>query len=101
MSHQKNIKKKEHELKELEVKSSATYMQLKKMRRRTKLLVTDHAIVRYQERVEFLPASLIQEKLINAQVLNYYYSLGDGTYPIGESSIRVVIKEGVIVTVMI
>lgn len=100
-NHQANIHKKEEELKEAEAKASRLRHQLCKMRKSTKLSCSDHAVVRYQERVKLRPVGEVLSSLLCPKVQQYYQDLGDGTYPIGEGSTRVLIKNGVIVTVLI
>lgn len=99
MSHQENINQVERSLKHAEHMSSSQYSKLCRLRKHKKPSVSDHAIVRYQERVKLLPVNEVREKLLSKDVVRFYETLGDGTYPIGEGTIRVVITDGVIVTV--
>ncbi len=99
-THQTNIHHKEFELKEAERSASSLYNKVRKMRRNTRLQVTDHAIVRYQERVKLVSPEEVCRELVTDQVQKYYADLGDGTYPTGEGCTRVVIKDGFILTVI-
>lgn len=99
-SHQANIRKKEEELKAMEHRCTTLYTQIDRMRRHSKPYCSDHAIVRYQERVRLLPVEEVISNLLSSQVKKLYNTLGDGTYPTGEGTTRVVIKSGVIVTVL-
>jgi hypothetical protein len=100
MSHQQTIQRTEFELKEMESKTRNMYNKLCKLRRCQKISVSDHAIVRYLERVHSATIEQACENMLTQQVVNYYHELGDGTYPTGNGSTRVVIKNAVIVTVI-
>jgi hypothetical protein len=102
-----NQKDKEQELKEAEKKlltvedvSTNLYWKVLRLRKGKKLVVSDHAIVRYLDRIESIPVAEVLCKLLSDDVKTFYSTLGDGTYPIAkDSSVRAVIKDGVIVTV--
>lgn len=100
MNHHHTIQQKEQKLKEHEACSSRLYNQIKSMRRHHKLVCSDHAVIRYQERIRLRPVGEVLSELMNSKVIKYYEELGDGTYPTGEGSTRAVILNGVIVTVL-
>lgn len=61
--------------------------------------VSDHAIVRYLERVKGLDIKAIKEEIAPQHVRNQIRALGSGYYPVdGKFKIRV--KNGVVITVL-
>jgi hypothetical protein len=102
MSQQKNNIEKTEELIRLKQQELHRLTErLTRIRRTTKLKVSDHAVVRFIERIKVVSVNQVWEELITPQVVRYYHQLGDGTYPINDySCIRVVIKDAVIVTVL-
>jgi hypothetical protein len=100
MSHQQNIQTKEHLLQQKEIEVQKIYKQLVNMRQHHRVKITDHALVRYMERICRVQINTVHDQLVTEQVLKYYAQLGDGTYPTGHGLTRVVIKDGVIVTVI-
>lgn len=63
------------------------------------LIVLDHAIVRYYERVVGLNIREVEKEILTDQLREQHRKLGDGVYPIG-NKFRVVIKHNEIVTVL-
>lgn len=100
MPHQEKIKDKEALLRQKETECRKLRQQLKNMRKQFKLKVTDHAMVRYMERHYNINMAHVEEELITPDVVKFYKELGDGTYPTGLGATRVVIENGVIVTVI-
>lgn len=97
---QQLIQKQKNILTHLESQTWAAYNKLKKLRKSQNLVISDHAMVRYLERCEGVDIEAIENKLLSTELLSYYKNLGDGTYPINEGKLRVVIKNGVIVTIL-
>jgi hypothetical protein len=62
------------------------------------LLVSDHAMIRYMERVMGLDLEDLKAEISNIDMAAHA-QLGDGNYPIKAISARAVVKDGVIVTV--
>tara|TARA_R110000822_G_scaffold310329_1_gene442613 strand:+ start:186 stop:503 length:318 start_codon:yes stop_codon:yes gene_type:complete len=63
--------------------------------------VTDHAVLRYLERVEGFDVEDLREQLANTEVLKLAAALGNGEYPVGKQGEGVlVVNEGVVVTVL-
>lgn len=100
-SHQENIKNIESQLKHHESESARLYYKLRKMRRSTELKVSDHALVRYLERVTGIDFEKIKEEVITPELVELYRKLGDGELPNGVANTRCVIQNGVIVTILI
>jgi len=68
-------------------------------RQAKKLVVTEHAILRYLVRVKGLSLSDLKDEILNEKILSAYVELAsDGKYPSG-NGYRVVIKDNAIVTV--
>lgn len=63
-----------------------------------KLPVSDHALIRYMERIMGLDLENLRSEISNVNV-SAYKQLGDGNYPIHNVKARAVIKDGIIVTV--
>ena len=62
------------------------------------LKVSDHAIVRYLERIERLDIQAIRDKLVTNKLREFVATVGgNGTFPIDGG--RVVIKDSTIITV--
>lgn len=61
------------------------------------LQVSDHAVIRYFERATGMDVDLIKETL-QKQLQPSYESLGNGKFPLGEST--AVVKNGTVVTII-
>ena len=70
----------------------------KKNEKRGDLIITEHAMLRYIERVMGIDLSLIEKK-IKAEIQNIYQQMGDGTYPIGDGK-KAKIKDGNVITIL-
>lgn len=64
------------------------------------IAVTDHAIIRYIERIEGRNLNEIRKKLITSKICEQVETLGEGFYPIDELNCRVFIKGKKVVTVL-
>jgi chromosome segregation ATPase len=64
------------------------------------LIVSEHAILRYLERVENFNLDEIINKICIDDLKKMYQTLGNGTFPIKDSNFSVKIKNGVILTVL-
>lgn len=64
-----------------------------------KLVVSEHAIIRYIERSIGIDRKEIIETILEEMRVDSYAKLGDGKYPIGKK-LKAVIKSGVVVTVV-
>ncbi len=63
-----------------------------------KLIVSEHAMLRYIERVMGVNLEEIKQEILNDEVSNNIKKLGNGTYPVEEY--KIVVKDGVVVTVL-
>jgi hypothetical protein len=62
--------------------------------------VSDHAIVRYLERVLRIDIDHVRGCILTEQVKLLHKQLGDGIYPSGKDDVEVVIKDKTIVTII-
>lgn len=62
-------------------------------------IVTEHAILRWLERVEGMDIEAVKTRMLTPQVLEYIANLGTGAFPIGRDNIRLRVKNGTVVTV--
>lgn len=65
-----------------------------------KPIVSEHAILRYLERVGGMNMEQIKNFILNEEALSYISSMGDGTYPI-ENRFNIVVKNNTIITILI
>lgn len=78
-----------------------TENQLKTLRGKSKIGVTDHAFKRFVERELPEMYHQIMQQLTNNELHQTYTQLGDGTYPITGTGAKAVIKGGIILTIKI
>ena len=64
-----------------------------------KVSVSDHAIVRYLERVKGMDIKAIRKEILPKHMSKAVSQLGNGFYPVGDTH-RVRVKGGVVVTVL-
>ncbi|WP_300408629.1 hypothetical protein [Lagierella sp.] len=62
--------------------------------------VSDHAIVRYFERVLGVDLEEVSEKILPPEMEESVETLGSGHFPINEGEFKIVVKNGVVVTVL-
>lgn len=62
------------------------------------MIVSDHAIVRYLERVACIPRSSIEREILSPELEDVVKQLGDGTYPV--NGFRVVVEDNTVVTIL-
>lgn len=70
---------------------------IKKLKSETNIVVSEHAILRYCERVLKLDLEEIKKKIIPEDVLELVRKLGNGNYPTESHHVRV--TNGVVVTI--
>lgn len=83
-----------------EMETNRLYGLVKKRRAGTGLQVSDHALVRYLDRVKGLDVRALCSEIITPELVRLYTILGDGELPNGIARQRCVIKNGVIVTIL-
>lgn len=95
--------KKEIEIKNEELKQKTKVIndiksEIIKLQTKGELKITEHALVRYLERVEKLDIKEIENKIINDNVKTLVAKFKQGTFPSGQG-FSVVVKDNVIVTI--
>lgn len=74
--------------------------ELKKLNKKEdNLIISEHAILRYLERVKKVDLELLCDEILTKEVIEAYKQLGNGKYPISKQY-KVVIKDNVILTVI-
>ena len=73
---------------------------IEKLKVSSNLIISEHAIIRYIERVLNIDIEDITNKILTEEVKKQSEVLGNGTYSVNEGEFRVVIKDGVVVTVL-
>lgn len=63
------------------------------------LVISEHAILRYIERVEIIPIEEVKAKVLSEQLIKMWKILGNGEYPIGDTGACAIIKNGIITTI--
>ena len=63
------------------------------------LIVSEHALIRYMERVMDFDMSLIAGAMLEDQLKSAHQKLGNGTYPLSDGN-KVVIRNNTIVSVL-
>ena len=71
-----------------------------KLKERGSLIVSEHAIIRYIERVLGISIDEISQKILGNEIEKQIETLGNGTYPINDNEFKIVIKDNVVVTVI-
>lgn len=66
--------------------------------KRSDLIISEHAILRYIERVEVIPPSEVPERIKTDKLLEMVRTLGNGVYPLEDFSVKV--KDNVVITVL-
>lgn len=97
--HQANIQKKQNLYKQKVAECESIYLQLKKLRKHKLLQVSDHAVIRYLERVKGIDIDAVRKEIVNQQLVTNYTMLGDGELPLSDS-VRAVVKHGTVITII-
>ncbi len=63
------------------------------------LIVSEHAILRYLERVMEYDLSLIEQAILSESLKASYKTFGNGNYPVSDG-VRAVVKDGVVVSIL-
>ena len=72
----------------------------KLMLQNKKLTVSEHAIIRYVERVLGINIEDIENKILNQTTCHLVEELGNGRYPCNNGKFMIVVKDGCVVTVI-
>jgi hypothetical protein len=64
------------------------------------LHISDHALVRFLERVHGIDMESVKASILTPQLIKLYKMFGDGEFPIGDDTTRVVIENATVKTIM-
>jgi chromosome segregation ATPase len=73
--------------------------ELNKLQDVSNIDVSEHAIIRYLERIKNLNIEEIKREIITSNIKNQYEILGDGIYP--NNDFNVVIKNSNVITILV
>lgn len=64
------------------------------------IIISEHAILRYIERVLQIPLEEIEQKIVSSTLKEQIKMLGDGSYPLENGKYRIVVKDNIVVTIL-
>ena len=73
---------------------------MKEQAKETKLIVSEHAVLRYLERVQGIDMKAIRDEILDPIMIAKVKTLGDGKYPCRDGAFKVLVKDGVITSVV-
>lgn len=75
-----------------------TEEELKKLKTGNKIIVSEHAVLRYLERTTELDLKAVENEILSEEVVSQYKTLGNGKYPVSNGC-KAVIKDNVVLTI--
>ena len=75
-----------------------TEEELKKLKTGNKIIVSEHAVLRYLERTMELDLKAVENEILSEEVVSQYKTLGNGKYPVSNGC-KAVIKDNVVLTI--
>lgn len=75
-----------------------TEEELKKLKTGNKIIVSEHAVLRYLERTMELDLKAVENEILSKEVVSQYRTLGNGKYPVSNGC-KAVIKDNVVLTI--
>ena len=72
--------------------------EMKKLKNGNKIIVSEHAILRYLERTMELDLKAVENEILSKEVVSQYRTLGNGKYPVSNGC-KAVIKDNVVLTI--
>lgn len=75
-----------------------TEEELKKLKIGNKIIVSEHAVLRYLERTMELDLKAVENEILSKEVVSQYRTLGNGKYPVSNGC-KAVIKDNVVLTI--
>ena len=75
-----------------------TEEELKKLKTGNKIIVSEHAVLRYLERTMELDLKAVENEILSKEVVSQYKTLGNGKYPVSNGC-KAVIKDNVVLTI--
>jgi hypothetical protein len=99
MSHSE-IKRLQQSIDAAEKNIAAKKEQLRLLRKANGLQISDHAKLRYLQRVANIDVDGFCSQILTPQLLRLHATLGDGQYPVDEGNTVAIIKGNVITTII-
>lgn len=75
-----------------------TEEELKKLKTGNKIIVSEHAVLRYLERTMELDLKAVENEILTEETVSQYRTLGNGKYPVSNGC-KAVIKDNVVLTI--
>lgn len=75
-----------------------TEEELKKLKTGNKIIVSEHAVLRYLERTMELDLKAVENEILTEETVKQYRILGNGKYPVSNGC-KAVIKDNVVLTI--
>ena len=75
-----------------------TEEELKKLKTGNKIIVSEHAVLRYLERTMELDLKAVENEILSEEVVSQYKTLGNGKSPVSNGC-KAVIKDNVVLTI--
>lgn len=75
-----------------------TEEELKKLKTGNKIIVSEHAVLRYLERTMELDLKAVENEILTEETVKQYRMLGNGKYPVSNGC-KAVIKDNVVLTI--
>lgn len=75
-----------------------TEEELKKLKTGNKIIVSEHAVLRYLERTMELDLKAVENEILTEETVKQYRTLGNGKYPVSNGC-KAVIKDNVVLTI--
>ena len=75
-----------------------TEEELKKLKTGNKIIVSEHAVLRYLERTMELDLKAVENEILTEETLRQYRTLGNGKYPVSNGC-KAVIKDNIVLTI--
>ena len=72
--------------------------ELKKLKTGNKIIVSEHAVLRYLERTMELDLKAVESEILTEETIKQYKTLGNGKYPVSNGC-KAVIKDNVVLTI--
>lgn len=73
---------------------------IERLKQSGNLIVSEHAIIRYIERVLGINIEEVTNKIVPEEIKKQIEILGNGTYSVDDGEFRIVLKDNVVVTVL-
>lgn len=80
-------------------KITSLTMQIERLKREDGLILSEHAALRYLQKVELIPIEEIYNKIVTEDIKKMTTVLGDGSFPLGDTGFSIIVKGNVIVTI--